>query len=84
MLGADFAASLGPVTAKPGTKIGVILKSLNNQYWQGIQSGIQAAAKDFGVDVSIQAANTESDPTQQLTIAQTHDRPAFRCLYRVA
>ncbi len=71
VLGAEFAKSLGPVKAKPGTRVGVILKSLSNQYWQGIQSGIQAAAKDLGVEVTIQAANSESDPTQQLTIAQT-------------
>jgi len=71
VLGADFSKSLGPITPKSGIKIGVILKSLNNQYWQGIDSGVKAAAKDFGVDVTVQAANTESDPTQQLTIAQT-------------
>ena len=71
VLGADFASSLEPVSAKSGTHIGVVLKTLNNQYWQGIQSGVQAAAKDFGVEVTVQAANTESDPTQQLTIAQT-------------
>jgi ribose transport system substrate-binding protein len=69
--GPDLFASLGPVTAKPGTRIGVILKSLNNQYWQGIQNGVRAAAKEYGVKVTIQAATTESDPTQQLTIAQT-------------
>src|SRR5271163_637208 len=71
VMGADFANSLGPVTARPGIKIGVILKSLSNQYWQGIESGIKAGAKDFGVEVTVQAANSESDPTQQLTIAQT-------------
>jgi ribose transport system substrate-binding protein len=71
VMGADLASSLGPVTAKPGIRIGVILKSLSNQYWQGIESGVKAAAKDYGVDVNVQAANSESDPTQQLTIAQT-------------
>jgi ribose transport system substrate-binding protein len=71
VLGADFAGSIGPVKAKPDTRIGVILKSLSNQYWQGIESGVKAAAKDYGVDVSVQAANSESDHTQQLTIAQT-------------
>jgi ribose transport system substrate-binding protein len=71
VLGADFAGSLGAIKAKSGTRIGVILKSLSNQYWQGIESGVKAAAKDFGVEVSVQAANSESDHTQQLTIAQT-------------
>jgi ribose transport system substrate-binding protein len=71
VFGADFAKSLGLVTAKPGIRIGVILKSLSNQYWQGIESGVKAGAKAYGVDVSVQAANSESDHTQQLTIAQT-------------
>jgi ABC-type sugar transport system substrate-binding protein len=71
VFGADLAKSLGPVSPKPGIRIGVILKSLSNQYWQGIESGVKAGAKDFGVEVNVQAANSESDPTQQLTIAQT-------------
>lgn len=72
VMGADLTTKLGAVPKAPaGTKIGVILKSLSNQYWQGIQSGVQAAAKDYGVDVDVQAANSESDHTQQLTITQT-------------
>lgn len=69
--GANFAQSMGAMPATKKIRIGAVLKSLNNQYWQGIESGINAAAKDFGVDVVVQAATTESDPTQQLTIAQT-------------
>jgi ribose transport system substrate-binding protein len=71
VMGADLAGSLGEVTPKKNIRIGVILKSLSNQYWQGIESGIKAAAKDYGVEVNVQAANSEADPTQQLTIAQT-------------
>jgi len=71
VLGSDLSQALGPVKAKDGIKIGVVLKSLTNQYWQGIASGVKAAAKDYGVEVTVQAANSEADPTQQLTIAQT-------------
>jgi ribose transport system substrate-binding protein len=71
VMGADLSDSLGTVATKKDIRIGVILKSLSNQYWQGIASGIKAAAKDLGVEVNIQAANSEADPTQQLTIAQT-------------
>lgn len=71
VLGAELTQTLGPVEKKEGRKFGVVLKSLTNQYWQGIASGVEAAAKDFGVEVNIQAANSEADPTQQLTIAQT-------------
>ncbi len=71
VFGADFAKSMGAFEQKPGIKIGVVLKTLNNQYWQGIQSGVEAAAKAFNVEVTVQAASTESSATQQLTIAQT-------------
>ncbi|GAB2445242.1 substrate-binding domain-containing protein [Nocardioides hungaricus] len=69
--GAKLASDLGPVDASKQYRIGVILKALTNQYWQGIQKGAQAAAEDLGVDVTIQAASSESAQTEQLTIAQT-------------
>jgi ribose transport system substrate-binding protein len=71
VFGADLAKSLGEFKQKPDIKIGVVLKTLNNQYWQGIQSGVEAAAKKYNVSVTVQAASTESSATQQLTIAQT-------------
>lgn len=71
VIGAELNKTFGPVEKKEGVKIGVVLKSLTNQYWQGIAKGVEAAAKDLGVEVTIQAANSEADPTQQLTIAQT-------------
>jgi ribose transport system substrate-binding protein len=69
--GADLAASLGAVTAPKQLRFAVILKSLTNQYWQQIERGVEAAAQHYGVQVTIQAASSESSPTQQLTIAQT-------------
>jgi ribose transport system substrate-binding protein len=69
--GAEMWTKLGPVTSKEGIKIGVVLKTLNNQYWQAVQKGMVQAGKDLGVAITVQAANTESDPTQQLTITQT-------------
>jgi ABC-type sugar transport system substrate-binding protein len=69
--GAKMATTLEPVKAAEKYRVGVILKALTNQYWQGIQKGAEAAGKDFGVDVTIQAATSESAQTEQLTIAQT-------------
>ncbi|MBN8933826.1 MAG: substrate-binding domain-containing protein [Rhizobium pusense] len=69
--GAKLTETLGAVPDAKGMKIGIVLKTLTNQYWQSMESGMKAAAKDYGVDVTIQAANSESDPTQQLTILQT-------------
>lgn len=64
-------STIGSTPDVKGKKIAVILKSLDNQYWQGIELGVKAAAKDFGVSVTVQAASSESAQTEQLTIAQT-------------
>lgn len=71
MEGAKMSSELGAVEASDDYRIAVVLKALTNQYWQGIQKGAQAAADDLGVDVTIQAASSESAQTEQLTIAQT-------------
>lgn len=67
----DFADAFPGLEKGKRVKVAAVLKTLNNQYWQGIAEGIRAGARDFGADVTIQAATTEVDPTQQLTIAQT-------------
>lgn len=53
------------------TRIGVVLKTLANQYWSEVKRGTKAAAKQHNVDVTVQAAESESSQSQQLTIAQT-------------
>lgn len=69
--GAEMASTLGAVEPSKDYRVAVILKALTNQYWQGIEKGAEAAAKDFGVDITVQAASSESAQTEQLTIAQT-------------
>ena len=69
--GVDMSKTLGDFKQAPNLKIGVVLKSLTNQYWQGIESGIKAAAAKYNVEVTVQAASSESSATQQLLIAQT-------------
>lgn len=68
--GVDLA-SLGEVPEGEGEEIAIILKTLSSQYWQGIELGVEAAAEDFDVDVTLQAASSESASSEQLTIAQT-------------
>ena len=69
--GVDLATKLGEVTPTKKYRVAVILKSLTNQYWQGIDKGAKAAGEKFGVDVTVQAASSEAAQTEQLTIAQT-------------
>ena len=58
---------------KPGSpvKLGVVLKSLTNEYWQEVERGMKAAAENYGVVLTVQAASSETSHSQQLNIAQT-------------
>lgn len=69
--GVQLAEKMGPVEPSEKYRVAVVLKALTNQYWQGIQKGAEAAAKDLGVEVTVQAASSETAQTEQLTIAQT-------------
>lgn len=71
MQGENLASQLGNVKTGKKYRVAIILKSLTNQYWQGIEKGAKAAAADLGVDATVQAASSESAQTEQLTIAQT-------------
>lgn len=69
--GVELNSSLGDLKPAKKYRVAIVLKSLTNQYWQGIQKGAQAAGSDFGVDITVQAASSETAQTEQLTIAQT-------------
>lgn len=63
--------SLGKIDAKEGAKVGVVLKTLSNQYWAEVKRGALAAGKIHGVKVVVQAAKNEASDSEQLTVAQT-------------
>lgn len=69
--GVNLGQLVGADKPAKNYKIGVVLKSLTNQYWQGIEKGVKAAAANYGVTVTVQAASSEQAQTEQLTIAQT-------------
>ena len=46
----------------------VLLKTLSNPFWQGMQAGIQAEAKKLGVEVDVYAAPSEDDTQAQLQL----------------
>ena len=51
-------------------KIGYIVKSLGNTFWQTYQKGAEAAAQDLGVQVDVRDVPTETDIKGQLDVAQ--------------
>ncbi|MEI8131939.1 MAG: substrate-binding domain-containing protein [Leptolinea sp.] len=59
-----------PKPSKPYV-FGGIVKTLVNEHWQQVKAGYLDAAKDFGVQVEVIGADSESDLQQQLDFAET-------------
>ncbi|MFP3156217.1 sugar ABC transporter substrate-binding protein [Lachnospiraceae bacterium ZAX-1] len=68
---AETQATDDPATKDPSDmKISAVLKTLNSEYWGKVRDGIQAAADDLGVTVTILGANDETQITEQVTILE--------------
>ncbi|WP_161958578.1 substrate-binding domain-containing protein [Ornithinimicrobium cavernae] len=64
--GGDSAApSAGDGEAGGDAKIGVVIKGLDNPFFQHMEDGIEAAAEDSGVEYTIQAAASITDTSGQ-------------------
>jgi ribose transport system substrate-binding protein len=61
---------LGPAPNVRGQRFGVVLKNLTNEYWRLIASGLRRRAATSGAKLDIQAAQSETDPTRQLSIME--------------
>lgn len=58
------------VPVEADKKLGVVMKSLSNEFWRILQEGYEAAAKDTGLTIDIQATTDESDETGQQTMTE--------------
>jgi len=77
----QLTATLGalPKASKP-YKFGAVMKFLGNQYWQLLSEGMQSKAKEYGVELDVQAAQTESDQLGQLAIMETMIEKGYNVL----
>lgn len=68
----DVEAKFGPVPA-PAKELhfAYVTKTLINEFWQDVASGIQSEAGKYNIKVDIQAAKDESSLVDQLNLAQT-------------
>ena len=68
----DVEAKVGPI-AKPAKELhfAYVTKTLINEFWQDVASGIQSEAGKYKIKVDIQAAKDESSLVDQLNLAQT-------------
>jgi ABC-type sugar transport system substrate-binding protein len=66
-------STLGPAPKLgPNVKVGILVKSLTNQYWQQVEAGLNQAKSDLGVQTSqVASAQSETNTQEQLQICQT-------------
>jgi ribose transport system substrate-binding protein len=69
---ADLDAKLGPVpTPTKELRFAYVTKTLINEFWQDVASGIRAEAVKYHITVEVQAGKDESSLIEQLNLAQT-------------
>lgn len=67
------AAATSGDTADGGEKrtVGIVLKTLNSEYWNCMAAGIEQAKQDFGCDVVLQGPASETSYDEQLSMIET-------------
>ena len=51
--------------------IAIISKGFQHQFWQAVRLGAEQAAEEFGVEITFEGPDTESDVEQQMQMLQT-------------
>ena len=52
------------------TRVDVIVKATDSQFWQAMLAGSQAAGKDWGIHVGLFGATSEADVSAQLGLVE--------------
>lgn len=64
------AANGTEVKVASGIKLGIVMKSLSNEFWRTLSEGYEQGAADAGIEIDIQATTDESDETGQQTMTE--------------
>lgn len=67
--GCGSSQTQAPKTSEK-TKIGVVVKALNSDYWKIVESGAKAAGDKYGVEVKVLGPNAETDVTGQISLIE--------------
>ena len=59
------------VEVASGLKLGVVMKSLSNEFWRTLQEGYEVAKDNAGIDMDIEATTDEGDEIGQQTMTET-------------
>jgi ABC-type sugar transport system substrate-binding protein len=74
----------GDSAKKPSdVKVGVVLKTFENEYWTAMRDGVDAKAKELGTEVKVDAAASESDTQEQVSKLEAMASANYDC-YAVA
>jgi ribose transport system substrate-binding protein len=65
------AANGAEVTVNSALKLGVVEKSLSNEFWRTLSEGYEKAAEEAGISVDVKATTDEGDETGQQTMTET-------------
>ncbi len=65
----EAPAEEAPAVMAEDIKIGYIVKTLGNTFWQTYEAGAKAAAEDLGVQIDVRDVPTEGDIKGQLDVA---------------
>jgi ribose transport system substrate-binding protein len=63
---AILAAANGPAIAQENYDIAIISKGFQHQFWQAVKAGADQAAEEFGVTVTFEGPETETQVDRQL------------------
>ncbi len=66
--------------ADSNIKIGALVKTLSNEFWQEMADGYRDAAARFGVEIEIGAMNTEAEVLEQLAMMEVFVSKGYKAL----
>jgi len=65
-----LVGALAGTTFAQDYRISVVLKALNSDYWKTVEAGANAAAEEFGVEISVVGPSAETQVQEQFDMLQ--------------
>lgn len=70
IFGGEGASAAASTTGVAGTKIDVITKATQSDFWQSMLAGSRAAGDDLGIDIKLTGPTAETDIDQQVSMVE--------------
>ena len=66
----ELRAANGTEVAVSSAFLGVVMKSLSNEFWRTLEEGYEQAAADAGIEIKVDATTSENDEILQQTMTE--------------